>query len=46
MPKFVFMPPQDDQKREFAARLSDTLPEFEEGNSPTFRLSERGNLRH
>ena len=29
MPKFVFMPPQDDQKREFAARLSDTLPEFD-----------------
>ena len=29
MPKFVFMPPQDDQKREFAARLSDTLSEFD-----------------
>ena len=29
MPKFVFMPPQDDLKKEFAARLSDTLPEFE-----------------
>ena len=29
MPKFVFMPPQDDQKRDFAARLSDTLPEFD-----------------
>ena len=29
MPKFVFMPPQDDLKREFAARLSDTLPEYE-----------------
>ena len=29
MPKFVFMPPQDDLKREFAARLSDTLPEYD-----------------
>ena len=29
MPKFVFMPPQDNLKREFAARLSDTLPEYD-----------------
>jgi phosphoglycerate dehydrogenase-like enzyme len=29
MPKFVFMPPQDDLKRSFAARLSDTLSEYE-----------------
>ena len=29
MPKFVFMPPQDDLKKEFAARLSDTLPDYE-----------------
>ena len=29
MPKFVFMPPQDDLKKQFAARLSDTLPEYE-----------------
>jgi phosphoglycerate dehydrogenase-like enzyme len=29
MPKFVFMPPQNDLQRQFAARLSDTLPEYE-----------------
>jgi phosphoglycerate dehydrogenase-like enzyme len=28
MLKFVFMPPQDDLRREFARRLADTLPEF------------------
>ncbi len=28
MPKFVFMPPQDDLRRRFAARLADTLPEY------------------
>lgn len=28
MPKFVFMPPQDDLKRAFATRLSDELPEY------------------
>lgn len=29
MPKFVFMPPQDDLKRQFSARLADTLPEYD-----------------
>ncbi len=29
MPKFVFMPPQDELKEMFAARLSDTLPEYD-----------------
>ncbi len=29
MPKFVFMPPQDDLKAMFAARLADTLPEYD-----------------
>ena len=29
MPKFVFMPPQNDLHRSFAARLADTLPEYE-----------------
>ena len=29
MPKFVFMPPLDDDRRMFAARLADTLPEYE-----------------
>jgi phosphoglycerate dehydrogenase-like enzyme len=29
MPKFVFMPPQDDLKEMFAARLADTLPEYD-----------------
>ena len=29
MPKFVFMPPQDDLKTMFAARLADTVPEYE-----------------
>ena len=29
MPKFVFMPPQDDLKAMFAARLADTVPEYE-----------------
>ncbi len=29
MPKFVFMPPQDDLKTMFAARLSDTLSEYD-----------------
>ena len=28
MPKFVFMPPQDDTRRWFAARLADTVPEY------------------
>ena len=28
MPKMVFMPPQDDLRRSFAARLSDTLAEY------------------
>ena len=34
MPKFVIMPPQDDLRRLYAARLSDTLPDFEVA-SPT-----------
>tara|TARA_B100000029_G_scaffold129354_2_gene122828 strand:+ start:752 stop:1717 length:966 start_codon:yes stop_codon:yes gene_type:complete len=29
MPKFVFMPPQDELKKEFASRLADTLPDYE-----------------
>ena len=29
MPKMVFMPPQDDLRRSFAARLSDTLAEYD-----------------
>ena len=29
MPKFVFMPPQDGDRRMFAARLADTLAEYE-----------------
>ena len=29
MPKFVFMPPQDDLKRWFARRLADSMPEYE-----------------
>ena len=29
MPKFVFIPPQDDLRRRFAARLADTLPEYD-----------------
>ena len=28
MPKFVFMPPQDDDRRLFAARLAETVPEY------------------
>ena len=28
MPKFVFMPPQDDVRRRLAARLADTVPEY------------------
>ncbi len=35
MPKFVFMPPQDDLQKQFAARLSDTLPEFEVSSPET-----------
>ena len=29
MPEFVFIPPQDDLRRRFAARLADTLPEYD-----------------
>ena len=29
MPKFVMMPPLDEQRREWARRLADTLPEYE-----------------
>ncbi len=29
MPKFVFMPPQDEDSRAFAARLADTVPEYD-----------------
>ena len=35
IPKFVFMPPQDDLKRAFAARLSDTLSEFDVASPET-----------
>ena len=28
MPKFVFMPPQDDERRLLAARLAETVPEY------------------
>ena len=35
MPKFVFMPPQDDLKQMFAARLADTLPELEVASPDT-----------
>ena len=35
MPKFVFMPPQDDLKRMFAARLADTVPEYEVASPET-----------
>ena len=28
MPKFVFMPPQDDGRRMLAARLAEAVPEF------------------
>ena len=35
MPKFVFMPPQDELKRSFAARLSDTLSEYEVASPET-----------
>ena len=28
MPEFVFIPPQDDLRRRFAARLADTLPQY------------------
>ena len=29
MPKFVFMPPQNDLKKMFATRLADTMPEYD-----------------
>ena len=29
MPKFVFMPPQDDERRMFAARLADTMADYD-----------------
>ena len=35
MPKFVFMPPQDDHSRSFAARLADTLPEYDVASPET-----------
>ena len=35
MPKFVFMPPQDDQRRQFASRLADTLPDYEVSSPET-----------
>ena len=28
MPKFVFMPPQDDERRLLAARLAEAVPEY------------------
>ena len=35
MPKFVFMPPQDDDRRMFAARLADTVAEYEVASPET-----------
>jgi phosphoglycerate dehydrogenase-like enzyme len=35
MPKFVFMPPQDDLRDGFAARLADTLPEYDVASPET-----------
>ena len=35
MPKFVFLPPQDDDRRMFAARLSDTEAEWEVASPKT-----------
>ena len=35
MPKFVFMPPQDEFKEMFAARLADTVPEYEVASPET-----------
>ena len=29
LPKFVFMPPQDEENAMFAARLADTVPEYD-----------------
>ena len=35
MPKFVFLPPQDDDRRMFAARLADTLAEYDVASPET-----------
>ena len=35
MPKFVFMPPQDDLRLWFATRLGDTLSEYEVASPET-----------
>ncbi len=35
MPKFVFMPPQDDHKLWLATRLADTLSEYEVASPET-----------
>ena len=35
MPKFVFMPPQDEESAMFASRLADTVPEYEVASPET-----------
>ena len=35
MPKFVFMPPQDDDRRMFAARLADTIADYDVASPET-----------
>ena len=35
MPKFVFMPPQDDERRMFAARLADTMADYDVASPET-----------
>ena len=35
MPKFVFMPPQDEDKRMFAARLADTMADYDVASPET-----------
>ena len=35
MPKFVFMPPQDEDKRMFAARLADTMADYDVSSPET-----------
>ena len=35
VPKFVFMPPQDDDRRLFAARLAETVPEYDVASPET-----------
>ena len=45
MPKFVFMPPQDDLKTMFAARLADTVPRVRSRRAPDRRRSPRSHTR-